>query len=223
MKDGWIKISRRISDHWLWDDAERLKWWLDLLLLASWQDTEAYDDTHHFTLKRGQLIASVSYLSSRWRRSAPTILKFLRLLEDDKMITRETLYRKTAIITIVNYASYQAAPETADKPTKQSSQQLTTTQDDEMQQLAGERIWAEAIMMKFRLNDEQFRQRLADFYEMQKCLGNESNHESISDAKRHFTSWLNKTNSNYVRQQTNNQRRGTEATAARAEDFKTDF
>ena len=88
MKNGWIKISRRISDHWLWDDAERLQWWLDLLLMAAWQDTEAYDDTHHFTLRRGQLIASVSYLSNRWRRSAPTILKFLRLLEEDKMITR---------------------------------------------------------------------------------------------------------------------------------------
>ena len=210
MKNGWIKISRRISDHWLW--------WLDLLLMASWQDTEAYDDTHHFTLHRGQLIASVSYLSNRWRRSAPTILKFLRLLEDDKMITRETVFRKTAIITIVNYTSYQAL-----ETTERVSQQLTTTQDDEMKQLANERIWADAVKMKFQLDEQQFQQRLVDFYEMQKCLGNEANHESISDAKRHFTSWLNKTNSNYVRQQTNNQRRGTETTAARAEDFKTDF
>ena len=91
-----------------------------------------------------------------------------------------------------------------------------------MKQLANERIWADAVKMKFQLDEQQFRQRLADFYAMQKCLGNEANHESISDAKRHFTSWLNKTNNN-VRQQTNNQRRGTEATAARAEDFKTDF
>lgn len=218
MKNGWIKISRRISDHWLWDDAERLQWWLDLLLMASWQDIEAYDDTHHFTLHRGQLIASVSYLSNRWRRSAPTILKFLRLLEDDKMIKRETVFRKTAIITIVNYTSYQAL-----ETTERVSQQLTTTQDDEMKQLANERIWADAVKMKFQLDEQQFQQRLADFYEMQKCLGNETNHESISDAKRHFTSWLNKTNNNYVRQQTNNQRRGTEAIAARAEDFKTDF
>ena len=221
MKEGWIKISRRISDHWLWDDAERLQWWLDLLLMASWQDVEAYDDTHHITLHRGQLIASVSYLSNRWRRSAPTILKFLRLLEEDKMITREILFRKTAIITIVNYTSYQAI-ET--KTTElQVSQQLTTTQDEEMKQLANERIWADAIKMKFQLDEQQFQQRLADFYEMQKCLGNEANHESISDAKRHFTSGLDKTNNNYVRQQTNNQRRGTEANAARAEDFKTDF
>ena len=221
MKNGWIKISRRISDHWLWDDAERLQWWLDLLLMASWQDIEAYDDTHHFTLRRGQLIASVSYLSNRWRRSAPTILKFLRLLEEDKMITREILFRKTAIITIVNYTSYQAL-ETKNNGNEYHNK-LTTTQDEEMKQLANERIWADAIKMKFQLDEQQFQQRLADFYEMQKCLGNEANHESISDAKRHFTSWLNKTNSNYVRQQTNNQRRGTEATAARAEDFKTDF
>ena len=221
MKNGWIKISRRISNHWLWDDAERLQWWLDLLLMASWQDTEAYDDTHHFTLHRGQLIASVSYLSNRWRRSAPTILKFLRLLEDDKMITREILFRKTAIITIVNYASYQATE--TKTTTERVSQQSTTTQDEEMKQLVNERIWADAVKMKFHLDEQQFQQRLTDFYEMQKCLGNEANHESINDAKRHFTSWLNKTANNYVRQQTNNQRKGTEATATRAEDFKTDF
>ena len=38
MMNGWIKISRELPKHWIWQDAERLKWWLDLLLMASWDD-----------------------------------------------------------------------------------------------------------------------------------------------------------------------------------------
>lgn len=32
---GWIKISRKINEHWLWEDANKLKWWIDLLLMAA--------------------------------------------------------------------------------------------------------------------------------------------------------------------------------------------
>lgn len=108
MGDGWIKISRRISEHWLFRDGERLKWWLDLLLMAQCNDHEWFDDGHRFTLRRGQMVASVKFLCSRWGRSKPTVLRFLGLLSKEGMISRRTLYRQTAIITICNYESYQA-------------------------------------------------------------------------------------------------------------------
>ena len=110
--EGWIKISRELPKHWIWCDAERLKWWLDLLLRASWEDTEMMHDGNKFTLKRGQLIAPVSLLVKRWGRSAPTIIKFLKLLESEGMIYRQTLYRQTSILTICNYASYQDCVDT---------------------------------------------------------------------------------------------------------------
>ena len=104
---GWIKISRNINKHWLWQDAERLKWWLDLLLMANWEDKQVMHDSHLITLKRGQIIASISFLVDRWRASKPTIIKYLGMLEDEKMITREVVGRRTAVITICNYDAYQ--------------------------------------------------------------------------------------------------------------------
>lgn len=104
---GWIKISRKLNEHWLWEDAERLKWWLDLLLMAAWDDKKTMHDTHVFTLKKGQIIASVSFLCERWGKSNKTIVKFLHLLEQEQMIMRTTLHRQTPIITISNYESYQ--------------------------------------------------------------------------------------------------------------------
>lgn len=104
---GWIKISREIASHWLWQDADRLKWWLDLLFLAAWEDKQVLHDSHLFVLRRGQIIASISFLSERWGKSRPTIIKFLRLLEEEGMIKRSTVYRQTSILTICNYEKYQ--------------------------------------------------------------------------------------------------------------------
>lgn len=105
--NGWIKISREIANHWLWQDAERLKWWLDLLFLAAWEDKQVLHDYHLFVLRRGQIIASISFLSERWGKSHPTIIKFLKLLEVEGMIERRTIYRQTSILTICNYEKYQ--------------------------------------------------------------------------------------------------------------------
>ena len=109
MTKGWICIHRDIVKHWLWEDSDRLKWWLDLLFMALWEDKKVLHDTHLFTLKRGQLIASTSYLAKRWERDRKTILAYLKMLEEDKMIKRYTLHRQTAIITICNYESYQTS------------------------------------------------------------------------------------------------------------------
>ena len=104
---GWIKISREIESHWLWQDAERLRWWIDMLFMASFEDKKVIEDTHLITIKKGQFIASVAFLCKRWGKSNKTIIKYLKLLEEDKMICREVLHRQTPIITICNYDKYQ--------------------------------------------------------------------------------------------------------------------
>ena len=104
---GWIKISREIESHWLWQDAERLRWWIDMLFMASFEDKKVIEDTHLITIKKGQFIASVAFLCKRWGKSNKTIIKYLKLLEEDEMICREVLHRQTPIITICNYDKYQ--------------------------------------------------------------------------------------------------------------------
>ena len=108
---GWIKISREIEDHWLWQDAERMIWWIDMLFTASWEDKKVIEDTHLITIKKGQFIASVAFLCKRWGKSNKTIIKYLKLLEEDEMICREVLHRQTPIITICNYDKYQCNDE----------------------------------------------------------------------------------------------------------------
>ena len=103
---GWIKIHRDISKHWIFQDAEKFKWWIDLLIMASHEDNKLLVGDTLIDIKRGQLVASLSFLGSRWRVSKRTVMKFLELLESDQMCNRCT-HRKVTILTICNYESYQ--------------------------------------------------------------------------------------------------------------------
>ena len=116
---GWIKIYQSIQEHWIWQDPLKLKWWLDMLMLAEWKDKKVTINMKLYVIKRGQIMASVSFLRERWayfddekkrRIPAPnTILKFLSLLEADGMIIRdmEKLPNRITLITICNYNDYQ--------------------------------------------------------------------------------------------------------------------
>lgn len=107
---GWIKIYREIAQHWIFQDAEKFKWWIDLLFMAAHEDYKTLINGNLVCLKRGQLSVSLSFLANKWGRSKEKVLNFLKLLESDNMITRNS-DRKSTTITICNYESYQDVPE----------------------------------------------------------------------------------------------------------------
>lgn len=104
-------------------------------MLAEWKDKKVCIGDNLHVVKRGQLIVSVSYLQERWkyhrldpvtdrpsrdfyRPSARRILNFLKMLEQEGMITRNAVTVKYAksgtVVTICNYESYQAQTGTPD-------------------------------------------------------------------------------------------------------------
>ncbi|MFC2488706.1 MAG: hypothetical protein ACFNVK_01170 [Prevotella sp.] len=85
---NWIKLSRDITKHWIFQNAEYFKWWFELIAMAAWRDHKVMHDTHIFILKRGQTVSSVATLAKIWGRNPKTILRFLKLLETEGMITR---------------------------------------------------------------------------------------------------------------------------------------
>ena len=104
---SWIKLHRCLQQHWLWTDAERLKWWLDLLFMAKWKECQVLHDSHLITLRPGQMIASVAFLCQKWQKNHQTVIRYLNTLEREGMIERNVMYRQTAIITICQYETYQ--------------------------------------------------------------------------------------------------------------------
>lgn len=106
--NGWICLHRSITDHWIWEDPEKLKWWLDILICANSQEAKVNIGLDIIECKRGDVIRSLSGWAERWRVSKGCARNFIDLLFKDGMIERENL-TKTTRITICNYDTYQSS------------------------------------------------------------------------------------------------------------------
>lgn len=103
---GWIKLNRSIQEHWIWNDSEQLKAWLDLIMLANYENKKAPCKGKIITCKRGDVNLSISYLSRRWGWGRNKTRKFLDLLAQDNMIQIKATTNRTTL-TLVNYGFYQ--------------------------------------------------------------------------------------------------------------------
>lgn len=106
MSEGWISLHRKITEHWIWSDPIKLKWWLDLLLSVNHIGKKINIGNELIECKRGQSVMSLQNWAKRWLTSKSTVKRFFSLLENDQMITIESL-PKTTRITICEYDSYQ--------------------------------------------------------------------------------------------------------------------
>lgn len=135
MAEGWIKLNRQIQEHWLWKDEpfDKARAWIDLIMLANYEDKKVAYKGEVIICKRGDVNLSLQYLARRWKWSTWKVRNFFGLLESDQMITTNRTTHRTTI-TIVNYDNFQDLPttshttnRTADHTT--SHTQATTTKE----------------------------------------------------------------------------------------------
>lgn len=106
MAEGWIKLHRSIRKNWIWEDAEKLKWWLDILLQANHQERKILIGNELILVERGSFYTSIIKLSERWKVNRKTVRKFLKLLEQDNMISIK-ISEKGTTIKVSNYNDFQ--------------------------------------------------------------------------------------------------------------------
>lgn len=241
---GWIKIYREITQHWIFQDAEKFKWWIDLLIMASHEDYKTVVRDELLTLKRGQLKVSLSFLSQRWGRSKEKVLTFLRLLESDNMIERAS-DRKSTTITICNYDSYQEVVEQTPTATRPISDQSPTeyknveeckeiynsstahTCEEEFIRIYREEgdsgMWSNTALVLHKnipACKDLFERWIVEYQH------NGETHRDYTDFKKHFINWARITISKESRQQSNGNNRSDNSRRGRADvpaDISVDF
>ena len=87
---GWIKVDRKIQDHWLWDDKpfSRGQAWIDLILLANHKDADFVSGLQTVHGKRGTVYKSHLFLAKRWGWDRKKVARFLNALENAQMISQ---------------------------------------------------------------------------------------------------------------------------------------
>lgn len=124
LSSGWIKLYRQLQDCWIWLDKEpfdKRSAWVDLLLTANHSDKKILFNGELITVKRGQILTSIRKLAERWKWSYDKTSRFLKLIESDGMLRKESDNCRT-LLTIENYEFYQDIPITDRTPTSEHTE-----------------------------------------------------------------------------------------------------
>ena len=103
---GFIKLDRTIFDHWIFQDAEKFRAFVDLIQLARWKDEKLLIGNDVVIVPRGSYYTSELKLAERWKWGRDKTRSFLSLLAKEKMISKKGTPKGT-MITISNYREYQ--------------------------------------------------------------------------------------------------------------------
>jgi hypothetical protein len=106
--EGWISLHRKITEHWIFEDPEKFKAWIIMLMSVNHSEKKVNIGNELFTCKRGESLNSLDtwmeLFGKKWNKSK--VRRFFDLLEKDSMIVRQT-NPKTTHLTICKYEDYQ--------------------------------------------------------------------------------------------------------------------
>ena len=138
MNNGWIKIHRSITEHWLYTEKRvysRLEAWYDILLQVNYTDATVNIKGKLYHVKRGESLMSLDSWAARWNWEKSKVRRFLNLLQSDNMIVING-DNITTRLTVCNYDSYQDERNADETQTqrKRHSNDIQTTQDKEREE-----------------------------------------------------------------------------------------
>ena len=103
---GWIKIHRDINQHWIWQDSNYLKWWLDILLEVNHTECEIVIKGTILKCGRGEKLYSLDTWANRWNTNKSKVNRFLKMLEKQNMISLKNETHTTRL-KVCKYEDYQ--------------------------------------------------------------------------------------------------------------------
>ena len=112
-KDNWVKLYRSLMNHEIWTEEPftRGQAWVDLIMMATFKETDNVYRGNLMKLSAGSIRTSISYLARRWHRSENWVRKTLHILQGMQMVYTVGTARGT-LITLENYASFQGRART---------------------------------------------------------------------------------------------------------------
>lgn len=103
---SWIKLFRDINKHWIWQNSDYLKWWLDILLEVNHAPAKVVIKNKIYDCNRGEKLYSLDTWAHRWGTNKSKARRFLQLLQNDNMIVLKSETQTTRLI-ICKYDTYQ--------------------------------------------------------------------------------------------------------------------
>jgi len=113
---GWIKLHRSLSSHWIMDDAEYLRAWVVILMQVNHKESKVMIKKKLLICGAGESLNSLDTwgrMFGNWSKSKTN--RFLNMLKSEEMIGLKS-ERVTTRLTVCNYDSYQDTRNASDTP-----------------------------------------------------------------------------------------------------------
>ncbi len=132
---NFLPINRAFFDNWLWKESRtfsKAEAWLWLVATARFDAAEATELIGGKMIRwnRGELPGALRFLGEKWNWEKNQVDRFLRLLENDKMITRR-LEQGQTIIRLTNYENYNTLGQQTGRKTGQQNPHRVSVSEDE--------------------------------------------------------------------------------------------
>jgi hypothetical protein len=106
MDDSWIKVHRKLQNHWLFENPNYTNIWLVMLFNAQWETRKRVRDGIIVEVQRGELVMSYKTIALRSYTTEKMVRNFIMHAKKDGMIEAKQ-GTKTAHLTIINYNKLQ--------------------------------------------------------------------------------------------------------------------
>lgn len=106
MDESWVKIHRKILDHWIYTRPEYVSIWVYLIARANWKPSKAIVGGSLVTIDRGEVLTSIASLAENTHTSKQTVRTFLKLAQTDEMICVKSNTAATHL-KLLNYEKLQ--------------------------------------------------------------------------------------------------------------------
>lgn len=103
---GWIKLHRKILEHWIMKDPNAFLIFNTLLMWANRKQSKYVECNEIRTVDKGQVLTSLRQIADFTGIDRRTVNRKLKLLSKDSMILQKAGHLGT-VITICNYVDYQ--------------------------------------------------------------------------------------------------------------------
>ena len=107
---GWVKLHRKIQEHWIWADEKYLKYFLTILLNVNHEPKKFPVGAEIFICNPGESFKGIAEWTRLFGCSKKTTIKFFKMLEKDEIILTKTVgkgNRRKHLLSVVNWEEYQ--------------------------------------------------------------------------------------------------------------------
>lgn len=114
---GWIKLNREINNHWVFQNSDYFKWWVDILLEVNYAPAKVVIKGKIYECNRGEKLYSLDTWAIRWKTNKSKVRRYFDLLQKENMIELKN-ETQTTRLKVCKYEDYQETEKETETQTK---------------------------------------------------------------------------------------------------------